>query len=201
MTPHAISALDTSRYQDTRSPGKANLTERGLKAKSRKNERMQEKKGVKRTPYQENGVRRVENVKRKRSQEKEMLEDMDAKRQRHQRKAAEKTSVSKDSDDISEALSGEKNASSLGLQSCQQKGLSRFKDVKGKPDQEKVAPSDKDAKRNKRQGERVTRHDAVNGRDNQAVRHRSYKLSVFFEGFPPLSKPPSPSFRGLYWCE
>ena len=74
---------------------------------------------------------------------KEMPKDKDAKRKRRQRKAAEKTSVSRDSDDIRRTLSGEKSVSSLGLQSCQQEGLSRFS-VRSKPDQEKVAASDKD---------------------------------------------------------
>jgi len=64
---------------------------------------------------------------------------------------------SRGSDDISKTLSGEKSVSSLGLQSCQQEELSRFTDVKGKPDQEKVASSDKDVKRKKCQGERAPR--------------------------------------------
>ena len=49
-------------------------------------------------------------------------------------------------------LSGDKGVSILGLQSCQPEGLSRFRDVKGRPDQEKVASSDSsdlDAKRKK----------------------------------------------------
>jgi hypothetical protein len=68
-----------------------------------------------------------------------MPKDRDAKRKRRQRKAAEKASVSRTSDEIRTTLSGEKGVSSLGLQSCQEEGQSRFRDVKGKPDQEKVA--------------------------------------------------------------
>ena len=79
----------------------------------------------------------------------EMPKNKDAKRKRRQRKAAEKTSVSRNSDDIRRTLSGEKSVSSLGLQSCQQEGLSRFRIVRSKPDQEKVAASDKDGKRKK----------------------------------------------------
>ena len=57
--------------------------------------------------------------------------------------------------------------SGLGLQSCQQQGLSKFKDDKRKPDREKVA-SDKDGKRKKdMSGEMIPRD------DNQAVRLRS----------------------------
>ena len=82
---------------------------------------------------------REENVKRRRSQEKEMAKDKDAKRKRHQRKAAEKTSVSRDSDNIRKSLSGEKSVSSRWLQSCRREGLSRFRNVKSKPDQETVA--------------------------------------------------------------
>jgi len=47
---------------------------------------------------------REENVKRSRSQEKEMPEEKDGKRKRRQRKAAETTSVSKDSHDIRKKL-------------------------------------------------------------------------------------------------
>ena len=40
----------------------------------------------------------------------------------------------------------EKHVSGLGLHSCQPKGLSRFRDDKGKPDHEKVATSEKNRK-------------------------------------------------------
>ena len=66
---------------------------------------------------------REENVNRRRSQEKEMPKDKDAKRKRRQRKAAETTSVSRDSDDMRKSLSGEKSVPSLCLQSCRQEGL------------------------------------------------------------------------------
>ena len=79
---------------------------------------------------------REENVKRSRSQEKEMPEEKDGKRKRRQRKAAETTSVSKDSHDIRKSLSGEKSVSSLWFQGCRQEGLSRLKNDKHKPDQE-----------------------------------------------------------------
>eukprot|EP00435_Cladocopium_sp_Y103_P068865 s366_g32.t1 len=101
-------------------------------------------------------------------------------RERRQRKAAEKTCVSRDFDDSRKALSGEKSVSSLRFQSCQQEGLSRFSDVKGKPDQEKAASSDKDAERKKCQDQGVPRNDAVNGADSQAVKRRSYRLSLVF---------------------
>jgi len=81
---------------------------------------------------------REENVKRRKSQEKEMPKDKDAKRKRRQRTAAETTSVSRDSDDTRKNLSGEKGVSNLWLQSCRQEGLSRFRNVRSKPDQEKV---------------------------------------------------------------
>ena len=62
--------------------------------------------------------------------------DKDAKRKSCQRKAAETTSVSRDSDDIRKSLSGEKSVSSLWFQGCRQEGLSRLKNDKHKPDQE-----------------------------------------------------------------
>ena len=77
--------------------------------------------------------------------------------------------------------------SSLGLEGCQQEGLSRFRDVKGKPDQEKVRHYQTRLSRKKYQGERVPRDHAGNGRDNQAARSRSYRLSLFFIDFLLLS--------------
>ena len=68
----------------------------------------------------------------------------------------------------------------------QQEGLSRFRDDKGKLDQEKVASQEKDVESKKRQGERVPRADRVNGRDNQAVRCRSLRLFILFLGSPPF---------------
>ena len=48
-------------------------------------------------------------------------------------------------------MSGEKSVSGLGLQSCQQEGLSRFTDVKCKSDREKVAASEKKVQRKSRE--------------------------------------------------
>ena len=129
---------------------------------------------------------REENVKRSRSQEKEMPEEKDGKRKRRQRKAAETTSVSKDSHDIRKSLSGEKSVSSLWLQSCRQEGLSRFRNVRSKPDQEKVAASDKDVESKKYQGQRLPRDHAVNGCASQGGRRCSYRLSPVFIGSPSL---------------
>ena len=84
--------------------------------------------------------------------------DRDAKRKRRQRKGAEKASVS-----------GEKGVSSLRLQSCQEEGLSRFRDVKGKPDQEKVASSDKMSREKQCQAERLTQPTAVTARQSGVV--------------------------------
>ena len=58
------------------------------------------KNGAKTKPCLENGIWREENVKRRRSQEKEMPTYKNAKKKIHQWKAAEKPSVSRDSDDI-----------------------------------------------------------------------------------------------------
>ena len=83
------------------------------------------------------------------------------------------------------------------VQSCRQEGLSRFRNVRSKPDQEKVATSDKDGESKKCQGPRLPRNHGVNGRASQAVRGRSYRLSLFFMGFSPL-KLPSLGLPGLY---
>ena len=120
---------------------------------------------------------REENVKRSMSQKKEMPKDKDAKRKRRQRKAAETTSVSRDSGDIRKSLSREKSVSSLWLQSCQQERLSRFRNVRSKPDQEKVATSDKDVESKKCQGQRLPRDHAVNGCASQGIRRCSYRRS------------------------
>jgi len=83
----------------------------------------------------------------------------------------------------------------LGFTAASKGELSRFGDDKRKPEQEKVASSEKDAERKTCQRERVPRDDAANGRDNQAVRLHSYRLSLLFTGVPhhsPLSKLPSP---------
>ena len=122
-----------------------------------------------------------DNVKR-RSQEQEMPKDKEAKRKRRQRKAAEPTSVSRDSDDIRKKMSGEKSASSLWLQSCRQEGLSRFRNVRSKPDQEKVAASDKDVESKKCQGQTLPRDHGGDSRASQGVRRCSYRLSFVFIG-------------------
>ena len=146
---------------------------------------------------------REENVKRSRPQEKEMPKDKDAKRKSCQRKAAETTSVSRDSDDIRKSLSGEKGVSSLWLQSCRQEGLSRFRNVRSKPDQEKVAALDKDVESKKCQGQRLPRDHAVDGRASHAVRRCSYRLSLVFKGSS-LSRnfrhPACPGSTSIAWC-
>jgi len=92
------------------------------------------------------------------------------------------TSLSRDHDDIRKSLSGEKSVSSLWLQSCRQEGLSRFRNVRSKPDQEKVAASDKAVESKKYQGQRLPRDHAVNGCASQGARRRSYRLSLVFIG-------------------
>ena len=121
---------------------------------------------------------------------KEMPKAKDAKRKKRQRKAAETTSVSRDSNDIRKNLSGEKSVSSLWLQSCRQEGLSRFRNVRSKPDQEKVAASDKDIESKKCQGHRLAR-------DHGGVPIGSPSLPCLYRFFP-LSKLPSPGLPGLY---
>ena len=76
--------------------------------------------------------------------------------------------------------------SSLWLQSCRQEGPSRFRNVRSKPDQEKVAASDKDVESKKCQGQRLPRDHAVNGCASQGVRRCSYRLSPVFIGSPSL---------------
>ena len=58
-------------------------------------------------------------------------------------------------------------------------GFKTFKDVKDKPVQEKVTSSNKDGERKKCQAERVPRDHAVNSRDNQGLRLRSYKCALY----------------------
>ena len=86
-------------------------------------------------------------------------------------------------------MSGEKNVSGLGLQSCQQQGLSKFKDDKRKPDREKVA-SDKDGKRKK----------DMSGKSFQEMTTRRSgfvpRASPFHYRFPPET---SVTRLGLYW--
>ena len=94
-------------------------------------------------PCQENGIWREENVKRRRSQEK---------RCQHIRMPRERGINGKrlKSHRFQEtAMTYRKYVSVLALHNCQQEGLSRFRDDKGKPDQEKVTPSEKDVDREK----------------------------------------------------
>ena len=79
--------------------------------------------------------------------------------------------------------------------SRQQEAPSRFRDVKGKPDRQKVASSNKDVKKRKCEGENVPANDALNGPDNQAFRLCSKRLSLFLE--VPW-KLPSSGLPGLY---
>ena len=110
---------------------------------------------------------------------------------------------SRNSDDIRKSLSGEKGVSSLWLQSCRQEGLSRFRNVRSKPDQEKVAALDKDVESKKCQGQRLPRDHAVDGRASQAVRRCSYRLSLVFKGSS-LSRnfrhPACPGSTSIAWC-
>ena len=94
-----------------------------------------------------------------------------------------------------EKMSGRKRP--FQTNSMQPEDLSRFKDDKHKPDQETAASSDKDVESKKCQGPRLPRNHGVNGRASQAVRGRSYRLSLFFMGFSPL-KLPSLGLPGLY---
>ena len=114
----------------------------------------------------------------KKVSKKEMPKAKDAKRQRRQRKAPE-TTASRDSNDVRKSLSGGKSVSSLWLQSCRQEGLSRFRNARSKPDQEKVAASNKDVESKKCQGQRFQRDHAVDGRASQAV-SCSYRVSLVF---------------------
>ena len=70
------------------------------------------------------------------------------------------------------------------IQSCQQEGLPNFRDVKGKPDQEKSVSSDNDVKRKMCQGKRVSKNGAVDSRDNPAVSHRSYRFLLSLKCSP-----------------
>ena len=114
-------------------------------------------------------------------------------RERRQRRAAEATSVSRDSDDIRKSFSGEKSVSSLWLQSCRQEGLSRFRH-----DQETVDHQTKMSRIQTCQRQRLLRDHAVDGRASQAVSGCSYRLSLVFIGSSPLSKLRSPGLPGLY---
>ena len=101
-----------------------------------RSQKMWKQKEPRKLVPRENCVKRMVCGEKKMSRE-DGLKKKDAKRwgrqkKRRQRKAAEKTSVSRDSDDLRKTLSGEKSVPSLRLQSCQQEGLPNFRDVKGK---------------------------------------------------------------------
>ena len=89
------------------------------------------------------------------------------------------------------------------VQSCRQEGLSRFRNVRSKPDQEKVAALDKDVESKKCQGQRLPRDHAVDGRASHAVRRCSYRLSLVFKGSS-LSRnfrhPACPGSTSIAWC-
>ena len=81
--------------------------------------------------------------------------------------------------------------------SKQPEGLSRFRHVRSKRDQEKVAISDKLSRRKKCQGQRVPRDDTVNSRASQAARRRSSRLSLSFLAFSPFQNFHYPLARAL----
>ena len=116
-------------------------------------------------------MRREESVerrslKKKRCQKIRMARERDINGRRLKRRRFQETAMTSEK-------SGEKSASSLGLQSCQQEGLSRFRDVRSKPDQEKVAAPDKDVEsRKKCQKKKVSRADAVKRCAGPAIRRR-----------------------------
>ena len=93
------------------------------------------------------------------------------------------------------AMTSEKQVSGLGPQSCQQEGLSRFRDVGGRPNQEKVASSEKEAEWKKCREERVS--------DNQAVTTRRSGFCLIGSPFSwwvsPCWKLPARGLPGLYW--
>ena len=94
------------------------------------------------------------------------------------------------------SMTSEKQVSGLGPQSCQQEGLSRFRDDKHKPDQETVAAS-----------ERMSRERSVKDKEFQEITQstavttkRSNVVLLFFIGFriPPCWKLPSLGSAGMY---
>ena len=107
------------------------------------NRKRAQKKSVKAKGNKKNGAKRKPCVKRRRSQEK---------RCQHIRMPRERGINGKrlKSHRFQEtAMTYRKYVSVLALHNCQQEGLSRFRDDKGKPDQEKVTPSEKDVDREK----------------------------------------------------
>ena len=129
----------------------------------------------------------------------------------------------------------QESVSGLGLQSCQQQGLSRFRVDKRKPDRKKMRALEKDVQTSNKQPEGLSRFRCQGqtgsresgirqgwqekemsrrksskgshsqGHDNRAVRLCSYRLSLFFIGFPPFRNfrhpacPGSVGIRGRTW--
>ena len=129
----------------------------------------------------------------------------------------------------------QESVSGLGLQSCQQQGLSRFRVDKRKPDRKKMRALEKDVQTSNKQPEGLSRFRCQGqtgsresgirqgwqekemsrrksskgshsqGHDNRAVRLCSYRLSLFFLGFPPFRNfrhpacPGSVGIRGRTW--
>jgi len=120
-----------------------------------------------------------------------MPKDRDAKRKRRQRKAAEKTSVSRTSDGIRTTLSGEKSVwqvsdpRDVNRRNCQDSEMTSANQIKRKWHRQKRMPGERSVKEKEPQ-------ETVNGRDNQSVRLRSYRLSIFFESFPPFETSVTP---------
>ena len=127
--------------------------------------------GVKRMRCGEKRMSREACLKKKRCPKIRMPRERDVNGKRLKRHRFQETAVT------SEKASREKSVSSLWLQSCQQERLSRFRNVRSKPDQEKVATSDKDVESKKCQGQRLPRDHAVNGCASQGIRRCSYRRS------------------------
>ena len=123
------------------------MSRQKVSKQSNSNRKRAQKKSVKGTG-KKNGAKRKPCVKRKKVSRKEMPKDKDAKRKRRQRKAAEKTSVSRDTDDIRRTFSGEECVKSRASKLSTRRAV-KIQKFRSKPDQEKVAASDKDGKRKK----------------------------------------------------
>jgi hypothetical protein len=98
---------------------------------------------VKRMRCGEKRMSREADLKKKRRTKIRMPRERDVNGKRLKRHRSQETATT------SEEHCQERSVSSLGLLSCQQEGLSRFRNVRSKPDQANVAASDKDGKRKK----------------------------------------------------
>jgi hypothetical protein len=114
-----------------------------------------------------------EGLKKKRCPKIRMPRERDVNGKRLKRHRLQEASMTPEKD-----LSREKSLSSLWLQSCRQEGLSKFRNARSKPDQEKVAAPDQDVESKKCQGQRLPRDCAADGHASQAARARSYRLSL-----------------------